>query len=144
MFGLSFGELIVVCVVALVAVGPQKLPGMLRTLGQWVRKLRNLTTEVRHQTGIDQLLRDEGLPGGLNELRGLMRGSHYTPSAAPIPRTPGEDPYANIDADATREYPPEGADASGALPDDLIDDTPPAPAPTPAAASTPGAEPAKA
>jgi sec-independent protein translocase protein TatB len=123
-FGLSFGELIVVCVVALVAVGPQKLPGMLRTLGQWVRKLRTLTTEVRHQTGIDQLLREEGLHGGLNELRGILRGNQYTPPPRTAPRTPAEDPYANIDADATREYPPEGADAYGALPDDLIDEAP--------------------
>jgi len=128
-FGLSFSELVVISVVTLIAVGPQKLPGMLRTLGQWMRKLRNLTTEVRHQTGIDQLLREEGLHGGLNELRGILRGGGYVPGPTPAPaRVPAEDPYANVDMDATREYPPEGADAYGALPDDLIDDTP-SPAP---------------
>ncbi|MET0793983.1 MAG: hypothetical protein ABW061_20855, partial [Polyangiaceae bacterium] len=41
-----------------------------------------------------------------------------------------EDPYAhvNVEPDTSREYPPEGADAYGALPDDLIED-PAAPAP---------------
>src|SRR3954468_19065822 len=65
-----------ICVVALIFVGPKKLPGMLHTLGQFLRKMRNMTADVRSQTGIDQLLRAEGLHGGLNELRGLLRGNH--------------------------------------------------------------------
>jgi sec-independent protein translocase protein TatB len=127
-FGFSFGELLVICVVALIAVGPKKLPGMLQTLGQWMRKIRNLTVEVRNQTGIDELLRSEGLNGGLNELRGLLRGNHgiaFEPAPQPTPRAPIEDPYANMSVDVSREYPPEGADAYGALPDDLLEDDAP-------------------
>jgi sec-independent protein translocase protein TatB len=128
-FGFSFGELLVICVVALIAVGPKKLPGMLQTLGQWLRKIRNLTVEVRNQTGIDDLLRSEGLHGGLNELRGLLRGNHSmpfeAPAAQPAPRAPVEDPYANVEIDVSREYPQEGADAYGALPDDLLQDDAP-------------------
>jgi sec-independent protein translocase protein TatB len=153
-FGFSFGELLVICVVALIAVGPKKLPGMLKTLGQWLRKLRNLTNDVRSQTGIDDLLRSEGLHGGLNELRGLLRGNHGlhfdppqpAPAPAPVPAayTPAptpDDPYANFEVDASREYPNEGADSYGALPDDLIDDEPdatadPAPVVTDAQAVT--------
>ncbi|HEV8248069.1 MAG TPA: Sec-independent protein translocase protein TatB [Polyangiaceae bacterium] len=116
MFGLSFSEFIVIAVVALVAVGPKRLPGMLHTMGQWVRKLRKMTTEVRAQTGIDDILRAEGLQGGLNELRTLVRGQH------PVPETRRhEDPYANLELDLSREYPPEGPDAYGALADDLLD-----------------------
>jgi sec-independent protein translocase protein TatB len=128
-FGFSFGELLMICVVALIAVGPKKLPGMLHTLGQWLRKIRNLTSEVRSQTGIDDLLRAEGLHGGLNELRGLLRGAHSNPfeppqpAAVPAPaRGALEDPYANLEVDVSREYPLEGADSYGALPDDLLDD----------------------
>jgi sec-independent protein translocase protein TatB len=128
-FGFSFGELLVICVVALIAVGPKKLPGMLKTLGQWLRKIRNLTVEVRNQTGIDDLLRSEGLNGGLNELRGLLRGNHSmpfeAPAAQPAPRVAIEDPYANVEIDVSREYPQEGADAHGALPDDLLQDDAP-------------------
>jgi len=118
-----------ICVVALIAVGPKKLPGMLHTLGQWLRKIRNLTSEVRSQTGIDDLLRAEGLHGGLNELRGLLRGGHANPFEPPRPaavaapvHVPIEDPYANLEIDVSREYPLEGADSYGALPDDLLDD----------------------
>jgi len=145
-FGFSFSELLMICVVALVFVGPKKLPGMLHSLGQFLRKLRNMTNDVRNQTGIDQLLRAEGMHGGLNELRGLLRGNHgisleslqapltkpSEPSSSdsaeggsePLMHPRFEDPYAHIDLDTTREYPPEGPDAYGALPDDLLEAVP--------------------
>ena len=119
MFGLSFSEVVLIGVVALVAVGPQRLPGMLKNFGQWMRKLRKMTTEVRAQTGIDDLLRAEGLHGGLSELRSLMRG--HAPAPSPVYR-PYDDPYHNLEIDISREYPPEGVDANGALPEDLVDD----------------------
>jgi len=139
-FGLSLSELVVIGVVALVVVGPQKLPGMLRTLGEWARKLRTLTHEMRTQSGIDDILRSEGIHGGLNELRGFVRGNHFqSPIYAPPPPPPppvsdvplsAYDPYASFEIDVTKEYPPEGADAYGALPDDLLDDgKTPVPAP---------------
>ena len=141
MFGFSFGELLVICVVALIAVGPKKLPGMLHTLGMWIRKLRNMTTDVRKQTGIDELLRAEGLHGGLNELRGLLRvnlnhdlsfdsprvttpTATHVPDPTPVSVAHAEDPYFVGENDESREYPQEGADSYGALPDDLLDDTP--------------------
>jgi sec-independent protein translocase protein TatB len=129
-FGFSFSEVVLIGVVTLVAVGPQRLPGMLKNLGQWIKKIRKMTTEVRAQTGIDDMLRAEGLNGGLNELRSLMRGGGGAPAPVQPYRAP-EDPYKHIDIDNSREYPPEGPDAMGALPDDLTaaDDEPVAPAP---------------
>jgi sec-independent protein translocase protein TatB len=123
-FGFSFGELLVISLVTLVAVGPQKLPGMLKTMGQWARKLRQMTMDVRQQTGIDEMLRAEGIQ--LSELRTLMRGYHGpspapAPAPAPVASPRYEDPYSGLDPDPTREYPPEGADAYGALPDDLLE-----------------------
>ena len=85
MFGVSFPELIVLGTVALLVLGPEKLPGMLRTMGQWVAKLRRLTTEVRYQSGIDEVLRAEGFDGGLNELRAMMRGGVSAPRCADMP-----------------------------------------------------------
>lgn len=133
MFGFSFGEFVMICVVALVFVGPQKLPGLLRTLGHWIRKARNMVHDMRAQSGIDDLLRAEGLHGGMTELRSLMRGGHsaYVPPESPpepIPSAPSppapyyrEPMYGCVDIDPTKEYPPEGPDAYGALPDDLFD-----------------------
>lgn len=135
MFGFSFGELLVISLVTLVAVGPQKLPGMLKTMGHWARKLRKMTMDVRQQTGIDEMLRAEGIQ--ISELRSLMRGYHGGfPGPAPAPAaatspapvvssTRYEDPYQNLEPDPTREYPLEGCDAYGALPDDLLEPAPP-------------------
>ncbi len=120
MFGISLTELIIIGVVALVVVGPQKLPGMLRTLGMWIAKIRRLTTEVREQTGIDDILRAEGLDGGLNELRGLVRGNLSGPRTSRESDPYLDDPYEEVEYDRSREYPVEGADAYGALPDDLL------------------------
>ncbi len=135
MFGISLSEVALIAVVALLVVGPHKLPEMLRTVGKWIRKIRQMTTEVRAQTGIDDILRQEGLEGGIAELRNLVRGD-----LVPLARErrlhaehEADDPYREaIELDRTREYPPEGADALGALPDDLVDDDPPAPTPAPA------------
>jgi sec-independent protein translocase protein TatB len=137
-FGFSIFEVLMIGVVALVAVGPQRLPGMLKTFGAWMRKLRKMTTDVRAQTGIDDLLRQEGIHGGLNELRSLVRGHAPAPVPAPIPYR-REDPYASLEIDVTREYPPEGPDAYGALPDDLLLPPPP-PKPAPAPDPQPEAE----
>ena len=139
MFGVSFSEFLLLGTVALLVLGPEKLPGMLRTMGQWIAKLRKLTTEVRHQSGIDDVLRAEGFDGGLNELRSIMRGgagSMALPSPAP-PR-PAPDPFV---ADRSREYPPEGPDAYGALPEDLVAPLAP-PAPALAEAAAPAQAPA--
>lgn len=124
MFGISLTELAMIAVVTLIVVGPQKLPKMLRTVGEWLGKLRRLTTEVRAQTGIDDILRQEGIDGGLSELRSIMRGdlSGVGRNMSRRPVIP-DDPYPEtIAIDKTREYPPEGPDAAGALPDDLVDD----------------------
>jgi sec-independent protein translocase protein TatB len=134
-FGVSFPELLVLGTVALLVLGPDKLPGMLRTMGQWLAKLRRLTTEVRHQSGIDEVLRAEGFDGGLNEVRSLMRGGANNSYASPVRQAMPE----QFVPDKSREYPVEGPDAYGALPEDLV--APPAGAPAALEASAPSALP---
>jgi sec-independent protein translocase protein TatB len=123
-FGVSFTEFLVLGTVALLVLGPEKLPGMLRTLGQWLAKLRKLTTEVRYQSGIDDVLRSEGLDGGLSELRSLMRGgiggSMLSHAAAATTQPTSRAHLDHFMPDKSREYPVEGVDAYGALPEDLV------------------------
>lgn len=138
MFGVSFGEIVLVAVVALVVVGPRRLPQILGTMGQWVGRLRRMVTEMRRQTGIDEILRAEGLQGGLSELRSMMRGE--TPSSARPPLAPNAVVDAYGDAvlfDRYRECPVEGADSYGAIPEDLVDTLAPLPE-----VNAPGNEPA--
>ena len=49
MFDIGWSELVVIAVVALVAIGPKELPGVLRTIGQWMGKARKLAGEFQGQ-----------------------------------------------------------------------------------------------
>lgn len=131
MFGFSLSELVVVAIVALLVVGPKDLPKMLRKLGQWAGKIRRAAADLRAQSGIDDVLRAEGLSDDLAEIRKLARGeldsvqraarldqaaAGAAVAAASSPPTYNDDFYVARD----REYPRDGADAYGALPDNAI------------------------
>jgi len=49
MFEIGWSELLLIGIVALIAIGPKELPGVLRTLGQWTAKLRRMATEFQNQ-----------------------------------------------------------------------------------------------
>ena len=49
MFNLGWGELVVIGIVALIAIGPKELPTVLRTLGQWMGKVRRMANEFQDQ-----------------------------------------------------------------------------------------------
>jgi sec-independent protein translocase protein TatB len=49
MFEIGWGELLLIGVVALIAIGPKELPTVLRTLGQWMGKLRRMASEFQNQ-----------------------------------------------------------------------------------------------
>lgn len=49
MFDIGWSELVVIAVVALIAIGPKELPGVLRMVGQWMGKARKMATEFQGQ-----------------------------------------------------------------------------------------------
>jgi sec-independent protein translocase protein TatB len=49
MFDIGWGELVVIGIVALIAIGPKELPGVLRTLGQAMAKVRRMASEFQGQ-----------------------------------------------------------------------------------------------
>jgi sec-independent protein translocase protein TatB len=49
MFDIGWSELLLIAVVALVVIGPKELPGALRTLGQWMTKIRRMASEFQNQ-----------------------------------------------------------------------------------------------
>jgi sec-independent protein translocase protein TatB len=73
-FGLSFGELCVLLIVAVVVLGPKELPRYLRKAGQLAGKLRRMAYDMREKSGIDEILRTEGIDRDIAEIRKLARG----------------------------------------------------------------------
>jgi sec-independent protein translocase protein TatB len=49
MFDISWSEFLLIGVVALVVIGPKELPAVMRTLGQWTRKVRSMASEFQNQ-----------------------------------------------------------------------------------------------
>ena len=106
MFDLSIGEILLIALVALIVVGPRELPAILRTLGRTVGKLRNMSWELREQSGIDDMLKKEGLDKDIDAIRSLSRGRMVdaimtetarpkrTPATAAPPAELTDDPYA--------------------------------------------------
>src|SRR4029453_18833403 len=49
MFDISWSELLLIGIVALIVIGPKELPGALRTLGQWMAKIRRMASDFQSQ-----------------------------------------------------------------------------------------------
>jgi sec-independent protein translocase protein TatB len=49
MFDIGWSELVVIGVVALIAIGPKELPGVLRMVGQWLGKARRMAADFQGQ-----------------------------------------------------------------------------------------------
>src|SRR3979411_906879 len=49
MFDIGWSELVVIAVVALIAIGPKELPGVLRMGGKWMGKARKMASEFQGQ-----------------------------------------------------------------------------------------------
>ena len=47
MFDIGFPELVLIAVVALLVIGPERLPEALRTLGLWLGRMRRSFTAVK-------------------------------------------------------------------------------------------------
>jgi sec-independent protein translocase protein TatB len=56
MFDLSFSEMLVIAVVAIVVIGPKELPGALATLGRWMGQARAVARNFR--SGFDAMVRE--------------------------------------------------------------------------------------
>lgn len=69
MFDIGWSELVVIGVVALIAIGPKELPGVLRMAGQWITKIRRMASDFQGQ--FQEALREaemEDLKKQVNEI----------------------------------------------------------------------------
>lgn len=74
MFDIGWSELVVIGVVALIAIGPKELPGVLRMAGQWIAKIRRMAADFQGQ--FQEALREaemEDLKKQVNEITDTAR-----------------------------------------------------------------------
>jgi len=54
MFGIGFPELIIIMVLALIVIGPSKLPDLARALGKGMAEFRKATQEMKENLALDE------------------------------------------------------------------------------------------
>ena len=162
MFDIGWSELLLIGIVALIAIGPKELPGALRTLGQWMAKIRRMASEFQGQfqeamreAEIDQLKKDmdemaakakdythfdpiedvrRDIEKSVGDLPSLDQPSTTTESTDASANTPPADQPQSL-GEAAAPLPPPAEQTAAAEPV-----TPAAPEPEPAIAdSKPGA-----
>ncbi len=75
MFDIGWSEFVLIAVVALIAIGPKELPGVLRTVGQWMGKARKMAAEFQSQ--FQEAMREAemaDLKKGFDEVREAASG----------------------------------------------------------------------
>lgn len=73
MFDIGFSELVLVFVIGLVVLGPQRLPVAVRTVMGWIRALRSLATSVQNE--LAQELKIQELQDGLRKIEQASKDS---------------------------------------------------------------------
>lgn len=76
MFEIGFWELALIGVVAMIVVGPERLPGLARTAGLWLGKARRIVADIKaevdrelHLEEIKQSLREQGHLTEINDIK---------------------------------------------------------------------------
>lgn len=119
MFDIGFSELLLIAVVALVVLGPERLPKAARFAGLWVRRARNqwdsVKQELERELQAEELQRnlrsvresvqqaERGLQEGATQLHGevdALRREVDAPAAAAPPTADVPDVAGDVQADA--------------------------------------------
>ena len=145
MFDIGFWELALIGVVALLVVGPDRLPGLARNVGLWVGRIRRYVASVRddieREIQAEELKRVLQKPSDLNPLKDVVDETKSAIGAARTEITSVEKDAQKViseDAEpaADRSSPADAATAVGKA----VSAGGEAPDPTPSEAPEPGVE----
>lgn len=123
MFEIGFPELVLIAIVGLLVIGPERLPEALRILGLWLGRLRrsflSVKTEIEKEIGMDEIRRQLHNEAVLEEMKRIERQARGLPEATQN----GSD-----SEQTTAGSPTEVPEAPAAAADGLSDTTPGGPA----------------
>ncbi|MFK7912836.1 MAG: Sec-independent protein translocase protein TatB [Pseudomonadales bacterium] len=99
MFDIGFPELMIVAVVMLLVLGPERLPETLRMLGLWLGRLRRsfnaVKTEIEREVGMDEIkrqLHNEAIMDEMKRLETQVKTSVEPAAATDVQGAPEQPP----------------------------------------------------
>ncbi len=129
MFSLGFGEIVIICLILIVVVGPERLPAVMKNVGKTMRSVRQASRELRETVGLDELMREDVLrpmPQRRPPAATISRTDDAAPAAPPVAPPPNPSPAPDV-ANANPSDPaPDAAGTSGAPPSSTVTDPDPA------------------
>lgn len=96
MFGIGTSELVVILIVALVVLGPEKLPGIMRTVGRAVGEFRRMSSDVK--STLDNEMRRLDEEERLKEMEAARRKAARRAAAEAAEPDSATEPRAEKDA----------------------------------------------
>jgi len=160
MFDLGWGKIIIIAVIALIVIGPKELPAVLRTVGQWMGKIRRMAAEFQGQfqeamreaemadlkKSIDAITdATRGIGSGLDPISGVSKDIETAFADKPAATTPATPPATGEPAAAPTTEPSVAAEPPVTIePPVPLEPAPPPPVAEPAAhneAATPAPTP---
>ena len=86
MFDIGFPELVLVAIVGLLVIGPERLPEALRTLGLWLGRMRRSFTSVKNEIekeiGMDEVRRQLHNEAIMDEMGAPWKLAKYAQAAS--------------------------------------------------------------
>jgi sec-independent protein translocase protein TatB len=113
MFDISWTEFLLIGVVALIFIGPKELPAVLRTLGQWTRRIRSMAADFQNQ--FQEAMREAEMADLKKQVDDI---AHDIKSYDPLKDVRSDIEAAGRDIQSSLEKPAtEGAASEAAAPD---------------------------
>ena len=149
MFDISWTEFLLIAVVALIVIGPKELPGVMRTLGQYTRKVRSMAADFQNQ--FQEAMREAEMADLKKEVDDMASGiKNYDPlkDVRADVESLGKDFEKSLDRTAApqpvEQQPAPAVAAAAALPDaGTMSPAPPVSEPAAAGVETASSEPGR-
>ena len=112
MFGIGFQELVLLSLIGLIVLGPERLPRVANQIGGWLGQARRMTRVMKRQLE-DEINFDKDLN---------IKPPNREPSTQPAPETPAEDDHDSPAHDAADPDTADGEVGDGEVGDGEIGD----------------------
>jgi sec-independent protein translocase protein TatB len=103
MFEVGFTEIVLILGLALLVLGPEKLPGLAQKVGRWTGRARamarQLRTQLEHEVTLEELARSKPMHTSSSS----ATAEPSTSASAPPPAAPAEPPIEEIDVGAAND-----------------------------------------